>query len=313
MSLSQQIMRTASPNTGLTVTPTVGIPTSGESTAIVENEASRTAIPFVQSSVQTPSATDNGDNSLPKAPTLEVSDLSARLEVPNDTWAKSSREASSSYSPSPPPYELGVSPPQSSNSHSNNKALVPGTVPRPERVTSVTGHPRRTSTVGSPRPRPPFPSGPRRPSVPTSGLSRVRHASESIVSPRHSSSQSLSHDFTTYPTPLFLPPECRWKGHTLEAAKWTFTSETLQGIVGQAIRQSASESRIRLLAPEILEEELPNEIRGLERKQLLLKTEYQVLCQRRAAALRELTAHGEAEPGSPGLRRLDVVVKEVKV
>lgn len=99
----------------------------------------------------------------------------------------------------------------------------------------------------------------------------------------------------------------------MEAAKWTFTSETLQGIVGQAIRQSASESRIRLLAPEILEEELPNEIRGLERKQLLLKTEYQVLCQRRAAALRELTAHGEAEPGSPGLRRLDVVVKEVKV
>ena len=55
-----------------------------------------------------------------------------------------------------------------------------------------------------------------------------------------------------------------WKGMTLEAAQWTFTSEQLQETVSRAIRQSAAESFIRIVSTQTVDVELPEELERLD-------------------------------------------------
>ena len=66
-------------------------------------------------------------------------------------------------------------------------------------------------------------------------------------------------------TALNLDPEpIKWKGMTLEAAQWTFTSEQLQETVSRAIRQSAAESFIHIVSTHTHDVELPEELERLE-------------------------------------------------
>ncbi|KAG6889390.1 hypothetical protein C0992_005474, partial [Termitomyces sp. T32_za158] len=83
----------------------------------------------------------------------------------------------------------------------------------------------------------------------------------------------------------FAVPAPKWRGYTLEAAKWTFTSEQLQSIVSRAIRQSSEASSIRLLRLETLETEVPAEMERLETRRAETVEEYKVLAQRRAELL----------------------------
>lgn len=55
-----------------------------------------------------------------------------------------------------------------------------------------------------------------------------------------------------------------WKGLTLQAAQWTFSSEQLQNIVSRAIRMSAQEGFIKLLSVKVLDEEIAQELQKLD-------------------------------------------------
>lgn len=77
----------------------------------------------------------------------------------------------------------------------------------------------------------------------------------------------------------------------MEHAKWTFTSAELQAIVSKAIKQSAEASSIRLLREEILDNEIPKEMRRLEIHKTEVKNQYKILTRRRASLLETLTAY----------------------
>ena len=133
------------------------------------------------------------------------------------------------------------------------------------------------------RPRPPLPAGPRRPSQGAPAIGRNRSAS--VASQSQSIAPGLSLHRSTVPTmssPKFHAPPPKWRGYTMEAAKWTFTSTQLQSMVARAIRQSAEASSIRLLPLEILDNEIPEEIRRLEARRTDVKIRYKVLTRRRA-------------------------------
>ena len=67
------------------------------------------------------------------------------------------------------------------------------------------------------------------------------------------------------PPPLnFESTTVQWKGLTLEAAQWSFSSQELQDIVSRAIRKSAAESFIRLVSVKTLDEELVSELERLD-------------------------------------------------
>lgn len=71
----------------------------------------------------------------------------------------------------------------------------------------------------------------------------------------------------TLPTPSavnFDSEPVQWRGMTLEVAQWTFSSLELQAIVATAIRKSAHENFIRLVATRVYEEELSAELERLE-------------------------------------------------
>lgn len=62
---------------------------------------------------------------------------------------------------------------------------------------------------------------------------------------------------------------------TLDRAKWTFTSQELQAMVGRAIKQSSAEvTAIRLLSPQALDVEMPEEVDRLETERDEIKARY---------------------------------------
>ena len=76
-------------------------------------------------------------------------------------------------------------------------------------------------------------------------------------------------------SPQFHTVPVRWKGMTLDHAKWTFTSQELQTMVGRAIKQSSAEvTAIRLLNPQVLDIEMPEEIDRLETERDEIKARY---------------------------------------
>ncbi|KAF8902621.1 hypothetical protein CPB84DRAFT_1961567 [Gymnopilus junonius] len=150
------------------------------------------------------------------------------------------------------------------------------------------------------RMRPPLPAGPRRPSQiqmmgsfppqrdragSVTSLSSTTHAPNPFVQSVRARSEAPVN------SPKFQTPPPKWRGYTMEAAKWTFTSAQLQAIVSRAIRQSAEASSIRLLRLEILDNEIPEEIRRLEAQRTDLKTRYKVLTRRRAVAFESLSSY----------------------
>lgn len=93
------------------------------------------------------------------------------------------------------------------------------------------------------------------------------------------------------PTPAFESVPVRWKGLTMEAAKWTFSSQELQEIAARAIRLSAEESSVRLLPLEVLDTELPEETERLELLRDDIKTKYKHQIRRRRLLMRSLALY----------------------
>ncbi|KAG6839663.1 hypothetical protein C0991_000408 [Blastosporella zonata] len=87
------------------------------------------------------------------------------------------------------------------------------------------------------------------------------------------------------PYPQFAVPSPKWRGYTMDAAKWTFTSIELQGIVSRAIRASSEASGIRLLKLETLDGEIPREVERLQRAREEAKGHYRDLVRRREGVL----------------------------
>ncbi|KAI8996497.1 hypothetical protein BD414DRAFT_512887 [Trametes punicea] len=105
------------------------------------------------------------------------------------------------------------------------------------------------------------------------------------------------------PPPLSLEAEpIAWKGLTLDAAQWTFTSEQLQETVSRAIRQSASESFIRVVPMHTLDVELPEELERLDQLKATTQAQYKFNMSRRTMLLQSLAAlsHTQYTDGSDG-------------
>ncbi|KAH6912157.1 hypothetical protein BKA70DRAFT_827471 [Coprinopsis sp. MPI-PUGE-AT-0042] len=100
------------------------------------------------------------------------------------------------------------------------------------------------------------------------------------------------------PHPIkFESSQVQWKGLPLEAAVWTFDSKELQAIVSRAIRSSARESYIRLLAIDILDNVLPEEVERLESHKAMTQAKYRFLVHRRTMQLQALLSSTLAPRG----------------
>ncbi|KAK0484722.1 hypothetical protein IW261DRAFT_853452 [Armillaria novae-zelandiae] len=137
-----------------------------------------------------------------------------------------------------------------------------------------------SSTSTSIRRRTKAPAGPRGPSQPK----RDR------VSSVASGNANRRTYFAALPSPRFQTPAPKWRGYTIDAAKWTFSSSELQTIVSKAIRHSAESSSIRLLRQETVDGEIPAEMEKLEKQRMDVKSRYKMFTRRRAELLESLSA-----------------------
>ena len=163
----------------------------------------------------------------------------------------------------------------------------------------------RESTQFGPRTtrtRPPLPAGPRRPSQantspgPRRGSSASVHTNNVVPDPQLNRPPPPPPRFNnSTPSPSFQTPSPKWKGYTLEVAKWTFTSAQLQAIVSKAIRRSAESSSIRLLRLEVLDNDIPEEIEKLESQRTNIKMRYKSTTRRRAVILDSMYSVEDAE------------------
>ena len=110
--------------------------------------------------------------------------------------------------------------------------------------------------------------------------------------------------------PRFPTVPIRWRGYTLDVARWTFTSQQLQEIASRAIKASAESYYVRLLRLEVLDTELPEELHRLELLTTELKTKLRATAAARRELLDALTAHVS---GTRGVDRynLERVVEEL--
>lgn len=141
------------------------------------------------------------------------------------------------------------------------------------------------------RARPPLPAGPRRPSqTPLATIAAMRERGGSISSVASNIPSGRRLYSNPLPSPRFQTPPVKWRGYTMDAAKWTFTSTQLQAIVSRAIRQSSEASSIRLLRLETLDNDIPEEVERLETQRTEVKAKYKSLSRRRANLLDSLGA-----------------------
>ncbi|KAI6013576.1 hypothetical protein EDC04DRAFT_2954910 [Pisolithus marmoratus] len=81
-----------------------------------------------------------------------------------------------------------------------------------------------------------------------------------------------------------------WKGLSLEAAQWTFTSSELQEIVSRAIRFSAGESFIRLLSLQVLDTDIMEAEQRLESQRLAAQVKWRFEVGRRTMLMQALNS-----------------------
>jgi len=155
------------------------------------------------------------------------------------------------------------------------------------------------------RSRPPLPIGPRKPSGPGlvfgSFLPGIRGRNGSVSSVGGSGPSGSSglpwrklHSAASMPPPKFQTPPPKWRGLTLEAAQWTFTSAQLQEIVSQAIQQSSEGSALRFLRPDVLEGGIADERHRLELQHTDVKAQYKALVRKRWMLMGALAGHVES-------------------
>ncbi|KAG8216163.1 hypothetical protein J3R82DRAFT_8169 [Butyriboletus roseoflavus] len=208
----------------------------------------------------------------------------------------------------PPPYHTVVS---------ERTAHHPGSISTPsllQKSSSERGHQRSRQASNSSlasgsvrsrgRARPPLPIGPRKPSGRGQALgsfvpgAQGRNGSTSSVGSGDptGSPGSLRHKLQTAvskPPPRFQHPPPKWRGLTLEAAQWTFTSAQLQEMVSQAIQQASEGSSLRLLRLEVLEGEIGDEMHRLELQHTDIKAQYKALVRKRWTLMGVLAGHIE--------------------
>ncbi|KAF8583442.1 hypothetical protein K439DRAFT_56342 [Ramaria rubella] len=200
------------------------------------------------------------------------------------------------------------------SNHITSQAPMPTTTESMVSVPTQRGMPKPPVIDPAPvrrRERPPLPIGPRKP---TPG----RTTAPTQPSNLHASISSTSALPVAVPLPPPLPtggpstgnqsnvktmfiPESpkfqthpvRWRGLTMDAAKWTLTSGQLQDIVGRAIRQSAEASSIRLLTLDTLDREIPEEIQRLTGLIDEIKSKYHTTVKRRRALIRSLSIYAD--------------------
>ncbi|KAH8104083.1 hypothetical protein BXZ70DRAFT_1005632 [Cristinia sonorae] len=134
----------------------------------------------------------------------------------------------------------------------------------------------------------------------------TNYAAASSTSGEPSRSSTPAVKLIVKPPTLETPPALNfesvpvaWKGLTLQAAQWTFSSEQLQDIVSRAIRMSAQEEFIRLLSVKMLDEELRQETERLETLKATTQSQYRFNMHRRTMLLQSLLAvagSGDADP-----------------
>ncbi|CAE6497092.1 unnamed protein product [Rhizoctonia solani] len=107
------------------------------------------------------------------------------------------------------------------------------------------------------------------------------------------------------PSPTFEPVPVRWRGLTMDAAKWTFSSSQLHSIVSRAIKQSAETSSVRLLPLDVMDQELPTEIERLEQLRDVLQTKYKAQVRRRRLLMRSLALYIDGHDPPTSKRLLD--------
>ena len=222
-----------------------------------------------------------------------------------------------SRSPSPAPSTLSLhplpTPPTSKLSRPQ---------PQPPFLTAV----EATSNTRFPR-RPPPPSGPRKPSGPQALLNRSRSRNGSVSSvgspPVGSAgsgstghmmyvSGSVSASTPSASSPRFQTKQVKFRGLTMEAAQWTFTSHQLQETVSTAIKKSSDASTIRLLPMDTLNEQIPEEIMRLEAHSGELRTNYKLAVRKRRmllGSLRSIADGGELSEQAAAARLLDDVAE----
>ncbi|KAF8513569.1 hypothetical protein BU17DRAFT_22795, partial [Hysterangium stoloniferum] len=86
----------------------------------------------------------------------------------------------------------------------------------------------------------------------------------------------------------FISRPVRWRGLTMDAAKWTLTNAQLQDVVGSAIRRTAETSSIRILMPQAFNTEIPEEIQRLERCKTDITDKYRSIVDRRQLQFQKL-------------------------
>ncbi|KAH8990783.1 hypothetical protein EDB92DRAFT_722871 [Lactarius akahatsu] len=178
--------------------------------------------------------------------------------------------------------------------------------PAPPVVHSVAPHDSHSTASTFPRPifyshdkrriptRPPLPVGPRSPHRNASGASSFkshnRYGSNSsveslsrvtLMGARDLANSSPSPSSSSGPKFQTSPP--KFKAFTMEAAKWTFSSDELQTIVSSAIKKSAEPSSIRLLTTQAAFTDVPAELERLTALQTELKVRYRVQARKRDA------------------------------
>lgn len=93
--------------------------------------------------------------------------------------------------------------------------------------------------------------------------------------------------------PKFQTSAPNFKVFTMEAARWTFTSDDLQAIVSSAIKHSAEPSFIRLLSTQAAFTDVPAELERLNVLQSELKVCYKLQARKRDALHRAAIACAE--------------------
>ena len=142
---------------------------------------------------------------------------------------------------------------------------------------------KKICSDGYVRARPSPPTGPCKPSCTTGPLTFMAHKVH------HASRKSKLSPSGPYVRPRKLPaPPIRV--FTLDRVRRTFTSDQLQDVVSQAIRQSAKHSSFRLLLPDNLAQ-IRKDIEGPKLLREIAVMEYQILVQRQGDILKTLAIH----------------------
>lgn len=257
----------------------------------------------------------------PRPPELPIDNPST--PPPPASVAHSENTGSSGVLEFPPSYDniFGVGRNERSELDSNTLYASPGldvTPPTtPTNIPSPIHNPSPAATLTSNtkiRSRPPLPAGPRRPSRPGRVIPSLSGCSarEFNVAPSSGStfvSRGTIHSCSDGPaSPLFHTPPIQWRGYSMDVAYWTFTSAQLQSIVSRAIRESAEASSIRLLQQHVLDIEIPEERRRLEKKKMDCKSQYKQNFRKRNDLFNSLSTL----PSSTGGDITSVVIKQVE-